>query len=298
MREDETRGEVPHRVKMLESLGLLVHHNYVYEGEVGKDRHRVDLLDTVSSVYLPLTTLEWCLTSMREPPPGYESFYVGPCCGITGELQDIWNGIFRDGGWADAADLLRVGELARQHEGFDEFQPLDEYNFRKLVQRWDGGEYNGPWFKVGIVFNAVEPYLKPRSYENPRSHGTHETEEQKLTSRLGDALRSIRVDDLFAPSGHEMVDAAHSAQREVNRAQVAPLAKKLVDVLGEVTFEGYAIAEPGAKEPMANSYGPCIYLTREAGERVLELWDRQGGRGEARVVPAHIKDGELVLEEA
>jgi hypothetical protein len=301
LKPDETRGEVPPRLKLLEPYGVHVHHDYVYEGE-GADRHRVDLLDTVYSVLIPFTPLEWCLTAMREPPPcpeeglEYESYYVGPCCGITGAIQDIWNSIFRDSGWVDAPDFLRIGELARQHEGFETFQPLSDEQFEELLGQWDRGDLD-PWAKTGIVFNAVEPYLKPRRHENP-SMDTRCDEEAKLIYQLESALRSLHWSDLMSPSGHQMIDDIHEAQREIDRAKVGPLAKRLTELLGDIDFKGYAITDAEGKEPMANGYGQCVYKDRESAERIIELWAREDGEQpkEARIVPAMVIDGELVLD--
>lgn len=291
--QDKSEGEVPARAKALESLGVTIGHDYEYRGKVGKGRYKVDQLNTVNGVYLPLTPLEWCLMCMREPPDHpdggqYESFYVGPCCGITGQMQDIINNVFRDGGWADGHDLLELGELARTHpDGFEDFFPeMTDEVFDGWVKRWKDGELHDPWAKIGIVFNAVEPWLQQVSYMVPTAKqvpSEYRTEEQEVIHVLQGTLSRMSWTDMFNRDSEEEL-AQHKANRVTLQARMYPMVTRLHELLDEegIDFHGYGIALKGTDDIMSNVRGLCLYPEREMAERLLELWKRQETTESAR----------------
>src|SRR4051794_23424452 len=102
------------------------------EQRYDRDKGEYDSVpDTVERVHFPWTDSDWCYVAMRE-----RDGYVGGCCGNMSLLQDHINGVFRDGGYADSHDLLTIGQLARDHDGFDDFAPMDDDQFIAAVARW------------------------------------------------------------------------------------------------------------------------------------------------------------------
>jgi hypothetical protein len=271
------RGELPERVRMIADFGVTVTHEDEWEGTPGIDRTRYVLLDTIRGVHLPLSAEDWLKIATREGPA-----YVGGCCGNMSAVQDTVNSIFRDGGYAEAPALLSIGEAVRDHDGDESpFQPLDDAAFEERVEAWkkaaadpDQADRIDPWFKLGMVFNAVEPLLEPRSYEVPSDRGRH-NEEQHLISTLHVTLARMSWTDLFTrddPDDH----AQHEANMAVMRAKVYPLVKELARLLetAGVDFTGYAIVDPETGETQSDYRGLCIYPERAQAERVLELWQR------------------------
>src|SRR4051812_19523177 len=129
------RGEIPARVLAL--LGAFpkgagyrwfgVNHEDVYEGEPGVDRTRYEILDTASSVHLPLSGDQWMSMAQRGGPD-----YIGGCCGNLSAAQDIMNGVFRDDGWIDGNDFLTIGQYVGGHDGFEEdFADFSDEEFDK-----------------------------------------------------------------------------------------------------------------------------------------------------------------------
>lgn len=297
----DTRGTVPDRVRALEPLGVQVAHDYVYEGEVGVNRHRIDLLDTVHSVFLPLTPVDWCHIAMREGEG-----YMGGCCGNMGVLQDTTNGVFRDGGWADAGAMLTIGEMARGHEGFEEtFPEMDDDRFAELVQAWHDmpaeppeGAVFDPWWKVGIVFNAVEPQLKLARVDTPSTtfHPDRRSEDRDLLHVVANTAGSMAWNDMFTRDDPEDL-GTHELNRVVAQARLYPMVRRLADLLEGmgVAFDGFGLVEPGTDNVLSNMRGLCLYRERAHAERIMELWARDGDTPADLVsVTVDVKDGLVV----
>lgn len=290
--DDTTEGVLPARLQALEHLGVQVHHDYEYRGEVGPDRHRVTELETVTGVYLPLSPLEWISLCMRDHPWEDEvaSAYVGGCCGNMGLVQDTMEGVFRSGGWFDSAEILRVGELCRGHDGFeDTFKKMSDDEFAGAVSAWtqldDMDADSDPWDKIGIVFNAVEPFLKQASYEIPSSTAPTERhpEEHQVIHVLHRTLSGMSWADMFTIDDPEDL-AVHKANRVVLQARAYPMVVRLHELLDEVgiDFHGYGIVREGTDELMHNMRGLCVYPERVMAERMVELWKRQETEASAR----------------
>lgn len=296
-----TRGELPSRVAAIEELGVVVGHEEEWVGEVGAGRHPVLLLETVRGVQAPLTPEEWLSIAQREG-----NDYMGGCCANMSAVQDEISGVFRNGGWIDADEFLRIGEGMRRHDGTDEtFRVMDDEDFEKQLARWrevgdqplawkateedvarfaekgyelevgQGLRRNfGPWEKLAVVYNAVEPYLKPSSTDVPKNRLSHQTEDSHIVSQLADEFFRMDWNDVVTRSDEEQ--GQHQANRLVTRARIYPLMQRLLEVIERegVDFNGFAIVKQGTNEVLSNMHGPCIYSGREEAERVTELWAR------------------------
>lgn len=292
------RGQKHRRVEMIEAMGARVTHDDEWEGTPGADRTRYIRLDTVSGVHLPLSAEDWTRIAMREG-----TAYVGGCCGNMSQVQDLINGVFRDGGYAEAPDLLLIGERIRDHDGEESpFAPVDDATFRARLESWKQVESDpdpewplDPWFKIAMVYNAVEPHLVPRRWEVPAGPGHHEPEHH-LISTLHNALSRMSWADLFSRDEPDDV-AQHAAHMILLRAKVYPLAKELVGHLetAGVEFTGYAIVDSSSGELQSDHRGPCLYPERAQAERVLELWRRFADEEAKRL---QNREGEEETEEA
>lgn len=275
---DAERGELPERVRMIAEFGAIVTHDDEWEGEPGVDRRRYILLNTVRGVHLPLSPSDWMMLATREGQG-----YVGGCCGNMSVVQDRINGIFRDSGYAEAPELLAIGEAMRDHDGTEShFLALDDAAFEERIEAWKKAEADpdpsqrpiDPWFKLGMVFNAVEPLLKPHSYEVPQGRGRHD-EEHDLLATLNRTLTTMTWTDLFTRNDPDE-RAQHQANAAVLRAKVYPLTKRLSSHLEAtvIDFTGFAIVDPETGEVQSDYHGLCLYPERDQAERVMELWHR------------------------
>lgn len=288
------RGAKSQRVLLIEGMGASVTHDDEWEGTPGIDRTRYIRLDTVLGVHLPFTPEDWTRIAMRDGPA-----YVGGCCGNMSQVQDLINGIFRDGGYVEAPDLLAIGEGMRDHDGDESpFAALDLSTFRERLEMWERIEADpdperpiDPWFKLGMVYNAVEAHLRPRSWEVPSRRGRHEPEHH-LVFMLYSALTNMTWADLFTRDDPDDI-AQHTASMALLRAKVYPLAKDLVGHLETtgVDFTGFAIVDPTSSELQSNHRGPCLYPDRAQAERVLELWQRFAAE-EAKRLQDHVDETE------
>lgn len=277
------------RVAVVRELGVEVGFETKWVGEPGNGRHEVELPHKVRGITLPFSAEDWVSIAQCEG-----QYYVGGCCANMSVLQDEVNGVFRDGGYADGATLLKIGEAARGHEGFEDFAPVDDEGFEKLVERWRRSiayleEHSNeklqidPWFKLAVAFNAVESKLSADSQVAPRERYPWENEEHVIVRQLANATYRMDWHDLFrgAPRRGGGVDDEeadekdqHEALRRVYQARVLPLAEKVAKLLAELEwpFEGFAVVKEGTDEVMGDHRGPCIYADRESAERTLERW--------------------------
>jgi hypothetical protein len=248
------------RLSPLRELGVQFTHDYKYVGH-GEDRHRVELPDAITSVFLPFSPEEWCGIAMREG-----EFYVGGCCGNTGAIQDEINGAFRDSGWIAGGDLLTVGLSALHHEGFEEFIEDGDQSYVAAVARW--GDLD-PWGRLGVIYRAVETVLKPRSWEIPREMGDPVHELESCLARL-DWARMFGGND-------DPLRAQHTANIVLTRARALAPARLLLAELekSEDSFEGFALVKPGTDTVLVNRMGACIYAERAEAEKWIEISSRR-----------------------
>lgn len=279
--DTKQKGEPTPRVKAIMDLGVVVGHEDEWTGTPGVDRTQWKLLDTVAGVNLSsfITPAMWVEIAQREG-----SAYIGGCCGNMSQLQDLINGIFRDGGWCEGHDLLEIGRICRGHDGFDEFDPMDDETFDKWISVWRnhiGNSRTGeldPWKVMGIVYNAVEPHLKPNSMKVPHNGGyiKQKSEEEYIVGVLHDTLSRLHWADLFARHDDEEDKPQHEANRKVLKAKLLPVLRQLADLLEEsgVELDGFALVDPAKREVLSDHHGLCLYTTRADAERVQALWAR------------------------
>jgi hypothetical protein len=248
------------RLAPLRELGVLFSHDYKYVGVVGEDRHRVELPDAITSVFLPFNPEEWCRIAMREG-----DLYVGGCCGNTGAIQDEINGAFRNGGWIDSGDLLTVGLSALNHEGFEDFIEDGDESYTAALARWPDLD---PWARLGVIYRAVETVLKPRSWEIPKEVGDPVRELESCLASLTWA-RMFGDNDIFR--------AQHEANAALTRARALAPTRLLLAELeqNEDVFEGYALVKPGTDTVLVNRMGACIYADLAEAEKWVEISSRR-----------------------
>lgn len=253
------------RIAALRQKGVSIGHETVWKGEV-PNRYSEEDPESVSGAELPLSAVEWCQIAMREG-----AHYTGGCCGTSSAMQDVINGAFRDSGWVDNADLLKLGQLAQSHGDYGSLSDeVSDEQFKAYLDRWDALD---PWDKIGLLYQACAPYLKPRSFEMPLL-GRPDLEERKSVQALENVLYQLSWND-FRLSDDPTKQ--HFANRMVLFARALGPTRQLLRRLEETLepFDGYAIMERGTDKVMVNGYGLCLYAQATSAEQVIETWQRQ-----------------------
>jgi hypothetical protein len=287
--EDATEhGEIPPRVKAIMDLGVAVHFDdeWVHGEGSAYPRHPVVMLDRVTSVRAPFTDTDWVGIAQREG-----DHYVGGCCGNMSALQDHINGVFRDDGAIDAGEFRRIAHYARGHEGFEDWEPVDDEQFDVRMERMrkNGMDAFSPWSKLGMVFLAVEDYLEPPpsmdlpSLETPREK---ERDDTHVVKTAADALQYMAYEWLFGDDDQ----LSHEAQRKLARAKLLPTLRELVAKIEQagVEFDGFALVAEDSGEVYTDRHGPCIYTDRESAEATVREWEKHT-REEDRMNANHEK---------
>lgn len=254
------------RIAALRDKGVQISHETVWKGEV-PNRYSEEDPHSVHGVTLPLSPEEWCQIAMNEG-----AYYIGGCCGTSSAMQDVINGAFRDSGYIDNASLLKLGQLAQSHGDYGPLSELElsDEQFKDYLDRF---ETLDPWDKIGLVFQAAAPYLKPRSYEMPLL-GRPDLEEHRSIQALENVLYQLSWNDFRLDDDPTK---QHLANRRVLFARALGPARaflaKLEDALEPL--DGYAIMERGTDNILANGYGLCLYAEQAAAVQVIETWQRQ-----------------------
>lgn len=290
----------PDRIAAIEKLGAVITWGYEYVGQVNVDRHRVERDLThpdpeIDCVYLPFTPAQWWEMTTRDG-----SQYIGPCCGNTGYVQDIFAGVYRDGGFIGASEFLNAAHMIAEHEGFETWGPVDDATFNDYIKSWEAATKDPEvvldlWAIVGVILNAVEPGLKIGGLNHVTPERPIDMDPWRGNIRtLAATMREMEYVDLFADAapirdGYSsdeaydkarrdwaMKDQQHAGERVLNLAKIAPLIRDLVDRIAEEqpTFNGYAIVDPHTDKVLTNGYGLCLFRDRVHAQRVLELWER------------------------
>lgn len=316
------------RIEQLRRVGVVVNHEYEYRGSQ-KNRHRVDLEDTVSSIILPFIPLEWCAICMCE-----SELYIGPCCGNTGAVQDVINGSFRNSGDLSANELAFIGPLLRSHDGWEIY--AGEFDIDKALQpaRWRVGDqivqnYSesqeipatlDPWEKICVIHAALEDVLALAEDEVPYEPRKEELKGQQVINTLHDTLEAIRWSDVCSPntSGEHFENQkpeykqkafdekdSHIMQRKIALMRLIEPARELVDTLEDMLqndppLQGYALVSSGTDNLLKTHLGLCIYANKEAVDRVIKGWAKhetpessRGRHGEGIHVPTYIEPSGL-----
>jgi hypothetical protein len=262
--------------KKLVKQGVVITHPEIWDGKPGVDRHSEPDPSRVSSVYLNLSAEDWCRIAMRE---GGE--YIGGCCGTASAMQDVVNGIFRDGGYADADELYSLGEYAKHHpDGFKDWaKPPSQKGFDKLCARWKKLK---AWDKIMLCWHAVSEKVKPSNNIEPIiQENRPDLDERREIDEMYGSIHYLRYSKsgLFRPQ--EDRDGQHAANDAIVFAKLYPGAKKLVAKLeaANTTWTGFAIVEKSRPDVMAhNGYGSCVYNQEADARKVIKLWDRDERR--------------------
>lgn len=255
----------------LEARGVIISYSEVWSGEPGKDRRSEPDPTRVRSVFVNLTPADWCSVAMRDGDQ-----YMGGCCGTMSAFQDVINGIFRDGGDADASDLYKLGHYAKAHpDGFELWnRRMTQAKFDAACGRWDELPALD---KLGLVWQAVRDKVKPYSHvlEPIVQEDRPDLDETREMDELFNSLYLQRYSSF--QRGTEDKNGQHAANAVHEMAKAFPGAKKLYERLQSdfTSWSGFALVE--SKRPAVvchNSFGLCLYNTREDAEEVLRLLDR------------------------
>jgi hypothetical protein len=256
--------------KLLEQ-GVVITHPEVWDGEPGVDRHSDPDPSRVSCVFLNLSPQDWCQIAMCEGED-----YIGGCCGTASAMQDIVNGIFRKGGYADADDLYTLGEYAKNHpDGFEDWgKKLSQEEFDARC----GWSNLGAWDKITLCWHAVRDKIKPNSHniEPIIQENRPDLDERREIDELSRAIHYLRYSKsgLFKPQEDK---SQHVANDLLVFAKLYPSTKKLLAKLeaDNTTWSGFAIVEKARPEVIThNGYGACLYNQEADAREVIRLWDR------------------------
>lgn len=260
-------------LKALEGLPMGITYETVWEGEYPNRTSRPNL-ERVSGVYLGLTPSDWCEIAMREG-----GSYIGGCCGTTSGMQDVVNGIFREGGWANADDMWTLGEYAKAHpDGFKEDFTVrwKQKRFDEQCAKW---EKLDPWKKIAIAWQAVRDKVKPYSHnadvfvpDEPRP----DLDDKRAIDELYGAI-SFSHFSIFRFEAEDDKWKQRHAEDVLTMAKLLMGAKALIRKLeGNFTqFTGVALVEKDRPDVIThNGHGACVFSEREGAEELMALWRR------------------------
>ncbi len=211
----------------------------------------------------PLSPVEWCELCMRDG-----EHYLGGCCGQTSAIQDLLMMIFRDGGGADARDILNLMSTASPHGGFELFKvDFDLAKLGDFVDRW---KELRPIEKIGVCCQAVRDHLDPKAVNVPDV----ENQDPKDPVRaLQHSLEVLQWTDIFKPTEDH---GQRHANRQVLLSRILPacrLVLKTAAPLLSKPFNGYAVVN-GARRIMRDAHGYCIYGDESHAKAMLDMWTK------------------------
>ncbi len=258
--------------KKLEENGVVITYKEIWDGKPGFDRNSTPDSTRVHVVFLNLTAGDWCRIAMHE---GEE--YIGGCCGTASAMQDGINGIFRDGGYADADAIYTLGEYAKSHkDGFEGW--WKDVSQEQFDTRCNGWEKLTAWGKIELCWHAVKDKVKPHSIEPAVQDNRPDLDDRREIDALYGSMHYLRYSNsgLFRPTDGDQ-NGQHGANDLLMFAKLYPPAKKLVAKLeaNDVPWSGFAIVERARPDVIChNGYGACLYTAEADAVKVMDLWDR------------------------
>lgn len=255
----------------LEAKGLVISYEDKWVGEV--PRQPVKQLDRVRGIHIPLTPAEWCALCMREG-----DYYIGGCCGQTGYIQDCFNSLFRNSGYAEARELLELAACCENHEGFELYhQDLTEEQFNQRVDKWDK---LGPIEKIGLCYRAVAAKLHEPQINVPHKANSLDSPAE-IFYALERNIQFFAFKDVFTDDSSP---AKTNGQEHGNiQLRLARLLPAFVKLQGAITtlakpFSGFGIFQTSNGNLCRNGYGDCIYYTEQDAQNVIDAWKKSNSR--------------------
>lgn len=218
--------------------------------------------------------------------------YFGPCCGNTGFVQDILEGVFREGGWIEAAHLIDIHTNLSGHDGY--MEAFNEKKAKKYLKMTKAQYERATWdVKLAVIWFRVRDRLAPRLYDiRPRK--TNLSDPREAVEACKNGIYALDLELLFSGlcesnpnEGRQFVtekakveaeeferlrrDQKH-ANRGVLLARIWPGLKKTYEnfkTFDKGPFEGFIMMEAGTDEPMLARSGYCIYKTLDDLRKVL-----------------------------
>lgn len=246
-------------IEQLDQLQVRYHRATKWVG-TGQDRKQVEL-DEVTSVQLPLTPDDWCSLAQYEGDN-----YMGPCCGNMGAMQDVLNSVFRESGWARAADFRFIAESCIDHDGFDEFE--DPAPLASACT--EGLDTLEPWAKIGVTWQAVQDILAVEAKELPDAEDLSSFD--AAIQIAGKHIGLVRWSNIWAA---QREDGGQS--RCVKMTDLAALLASLRTIYDDLKQRKLecidAVALRGQDGAVGANYrGAAIFTDQAEAERVLTLW--------------------------
>ena len=220
----------------------------------------------ITHIRLPFTPTDWWELTTRDGKD-----YIGPCCGTSGAMQDILCGAYRDSGWIEGRDLLRLGALGEGHDGYEDWKDplsLDELREKTTLDAW---VEHDRWGIIGLIYRALRPKLDV-SFIDHKLRKPRPTEKQ-VFSILRSGLTYLSWRDVFNRN-QDTQDQDH-ANRLLLLARILPAAKLFMKSLTTYQpFDGFALVVGQTDEVLDNHQGMCIFKTVADAQRVIELSEK------------------------
>jgi hypothetical protein len=273
-------------LKKLEDNGVGITYETNWVGD-GDDRHQETDYDRVTSVFFNLSADEWCHLASREG-----EYYIGGCCGTSSAIQDIINGVFRDGCSINGNEMYELGELAKSHpDGFKEWGFLGNMSEKEFAKRCADWADLDPWEKIGLCYQAVKGKIRPYYSEPIVQKGRADLDEKREIDELYGCIHALHFASVFKsiekmPGINDKDNGQEHGNDVLTLAKMLPGARRLVKQLEAnfTTWSGIAIVEKDRPEVIThNGFGLCIYNTEEDAREVMSFWTRNNRDGEKTV---------------
>ncbi len=222
------------KIQALDEAGIAYRLNY-------KNTHIVALR-------FDLAPYEWVELCMREG-----SEYFGPCCGNTGECQDVLASVFRDSGWITTDQLETMYVNLHEHEGFEILKdPKAECSTRWLRQ------LSVMWESAKDLIGRADHDIQPRDLSD--------FDRAITAARRG--LGHLSFSRLFSKSDED--NGQHRSNDIVEAAKALPALMMLSKEFQShfKPFEGFVLVDAAEGLPMANRHGLCVYDKISAAQEV------------------------------
>lgn len=277
----------------LAKLGVKIAYCQEWVGEP-PNRHPETRNDAIDNVTLPFSPETWWRISSRDG-----DCYIGPCCGTTGAMQDIVCGMYRDSGHVASTELIRLAELARDHEGFESWhKELSQEEFEARLAVW---ETLDPWEQLGLIYQGTRAKLRDSDFRGTvPSQFRKVSDEKRAMWDLEHGLRIMAHEDMFSQvtNSSESSRAQQHATNLMLLARIIPACNIVHAYLSKVddVFEGFAVcSKDKPDEVMHNGLGMCIYGKQKHVDELLEQWKKSDekviGKLIVRRVRVTSKDG-------
>jgi hypothetical protein len=195
------------------------------------------------------------------------------CCGTISGIRDYLIGALADGGWVEMKNLVRIIDLMKSHDGFDEWFKDGYTPTAEILE--------DPLYLLAQVWNIVKDlrwasWLDVPKKRDPENRAKHSSHALKRALEFYDLTTLFHVGEYTTPEAKVEARFRHDKEVALALAGVIPALREFneyIASLPKTPLVGVAVVHKGDRDNVCDTAGgPAIYENEAKAKEVIAYW--------------------------